>query len=209
MLEDFEAVGDLAAPLDLVRHAGVGYTRDLSELTSATVADHLVPVREAPEDVRRLLHRLLDRIPARFAETVRLHLSGMSQPEIARRLGVSQPTVCERLMRAAPRALALAHRLPDLDPWEVRDAVRPVLGPDLAAVLATYWREHALLRADGRHRSTVWHRIHGDRKTPGAAQRLRATGDPVLVQIADGLDTLRDWRRKPHPWARRNAHSSR
>lgn len=70
---------------------------------------------------------VLDLLPPREADFVELYyFRRLRQTDIATIFGVSQPTVCYRLQRAAARIHFLLS-LPEITPEEVREAVEPVL----------------------------------------------------------------------------------
>lgn len=71
---------------------------------------------------------VLDQLPPREADFVDLYyFRRLRQTDIATIFGVSQPTVCYRLQRAAARIHFLLS-LPEITPAEVQASIAPVLG---------------------------------------------------------------------------------
>lgn len=142
-----------------------------------------------PEQVQ-VLDRLLQRIPARYAEAVRrVALEGVTQVEVARDTGISQPSVWLRLRRAHARLRSVAALGVDLTPEEVRARLlRAGEALAVAVLVSTYWREHTLIAA--RYAAGMMYEQARDCLDHGAWTRR-----PELADIAEAVRQMRTWPR--------------
>jgi len=100
------------------------FSRDESAFYDFSLDDDVEEASEAKLDKVR---RILDRLPPREADFVELYYFHQKrQTDIAFMFGVSQPTVCYRLQRAAERIRFLLS-LPDFNEAEAKSALHDTL----------------------------------------------------------------------------------
>lgn len=151
-----------------------------------------LPEGEPDEDRNEKLQRLLARIPTDLALPIALcALQGASQDQVGGLIGITQPSVSERLGKAKAR-LVLTASLPDLTGEEVlallmARGVRPIH----AKIISSYWIEHDSHRVGvvlDVPQQTVWYALF--------CCRWRV--NPAVQHIREGVDAIRRFQGRGH-----------
>lgn len=122
---------------------------------------------------------------------MRLHLQGVHQREIGARLGIKQPSVCNRIAEGTARLRFIAAELPDYIPSEVHTLLLDAGERERVAVpAAVAWRMETW-RYTGYPQTQVHNDLYSDgrRVRLGFVRRWLEDSGPV-GEVARGLDLL-------------------
>lgn len=150
------------------------------------------PEEDEDEERDEKLQRLLARIPTDLALPIALcALQGASQDQVGGLLGITQPSVSERLGKAKARLVLMAS-LPDLTGEEVLTLLMARgVRPNHAQIVSTYWTEHdsyAVARLLNVPQQTVW----------TALFLCRWRANPGVQHIVEGVDAIRRFQGRGH-----------